>query len=85
MSRKCDPQVLGFKYAAVRSESDWRLKFNRFSFSDGSLVAVGEELTDHVEHGVTEANYVRRVSRQPNREFMESKCSTIDRLFLRKR
>ena len=31
------------------------LQFDRFNFSDESLVVIREERTDHVEHGVTEA------------------------------
>jgi hypothetical protein len=32
-----------------------QLQFDRFNVSDESLVVVGPERTDHVEHGVTEA------------------------------
>ena len=39
-----------------------RLQFDRFNFGDESLVVVGEERTDHVEHGVTEATNVHNVS-----------------------
>jgi hypothetical protein len=38
------------------------LQFDRFNFSDESLVVLGEERTDHVEHGVTEATDVHDVS-----------------------
>jgi hypothetical protein len=54
--------VLSFKYTAVGPESNSRLQFDRFNFSDESLVVVGEERTDHVEHGVTEATDVHDVS-----------------------
>jgi hypothetical protein len=37
------------------------LKFDRFDFSDESLVVVGQERTDHVEHGVTEATISPRI------------------------
>jgi hypothetical protein len=47
--------------------SDWTgvqfaLQFDRFNFSDESLVVVSQERTDHVEHGVTEATDVHNVS-----------------------
>jgi hypothetical protein len=32
-----------------------QLSFDRFNFSNESLAVVGEECTDRVEHGVTEA------------------------------
>jgi hypothetical protein len=38
------------------------LQFDRLNFGDESLVVVGEERTDHVEHGVTEATDVHDVS-----------------------
>ena len=60
-SRKCDPRVLSFKYTAVGPESNASLQFDRFDFSDESLVIVGEERADHVEHGVTEATDVHDV------------------------
>ena len=53
---------VGFKYIAVGPESNSRLQFDRFNISDESLVVVGEERTDHVEHGVTEATNVHDVS-----------------------
>jgi hypothetical protein len=61
-SQKCDPRVLSFKYIAVGPESNPRLQFDRINFSDESLVIVGEERTDHIEHGVTEATDVHDVS-----------------------
>ena len=39
-----------------------RLQFHRFHFSDELLVVVGEERTDHVEHGITQATDVHNVS-----------------------
>ena len=39
-----------------------RLQFDRFNFSDESLVVVGQKTTNHVEHGVTEATDVQDVS-----------------------
>ena len=54
--------MLSFKYIAVEPESNSRLQFNRFNFSDESLVVVGKERTDHVAHGVTEATDVHDVS-----------------------
>jgi hypothetical protein len=39
-SRKCDPQVLSFKYAAVGTESKSHFQFDHFNFSDESLVVV---------------------------------------------
>ena len=39
-----------------------QLQFDRFHFSDESLVVVGQERTDHVEHGVTEATDIHDVS-----------------------
>ena len=56
------PAGVSFKYTAVGPESNSRLQFDRFNFSDESLVVVGEERTDHVEHGVTEATNVHNVS-----------------------
>ena len=38
------------------------LQFDRFDFGDESLVVVGQERADHVEHGVTEATDVHDVS-----------------------
>jgi hypothetical protein len=38
------------------------LQFHRFHFSDESLVVVGQEPADHVEHGVTEATNFENVS-----------------------
>ena len=61
-SQKCDPRVLSFKYTAVGPESNTRLQFDRFNFSDESLVIVRKERTNHVEHGVTEATDVHDVS-----------------------
>ncbi len=58
---RSDPRVFGVKYTAVGPESNSRLQFDRFNFSDESLVVVGEERTDHVEHGVTEASDVQNV------------------------
>ena len=54
--------MLSFKYTATGPESNSRLQFDRFDFSDESLVVVSEERTDHVEHGVTEATDVHNVS-----------------------
>jgi hypothetical protein len=54
--------VLSFKYIEVGPESNARLQFDRFDFSDESLVVVGEERTDTSEHGVTEATDVHDVS-----------------------
>ena len=51
-----------FKYTAVGPESNSRLQFDRFNFSEESMLVVGEELTDHVEHGVTEATDIENVS-----------------------
>ncbi len=51
-----------FKYTAVGPESNSRLQFDRFNFSDESLVVVRQERTDHVEHGVTEATDVQNVN-----------------------
>jgi len=51
-----------FKYTAIRLESNLRYQFDRFNFSDESLVVVGEERTDHVEHVVTEATVIENVS-----------------------
>jgi hypothetical protein len=51
----------GFKYKAVGPQSDSRLQFDRFDFGDESLVVVGQERTDHVEHGVTEATDVHDI------------------------
>ncbi len=56
------PRVLSFKYTAIGPESNSRLQFDRFDFSDESLVVVRQERTDHVEHGVTEATDVHDVS-----------------------
>ena len=39
-----------------------QLQFDRFHFSDESLVIVRKERTNHVEHGVTEATDVHDVS-----------------------
>ena len=61
-SWNADPRVSGFKYTAVGPESNPRLQFDRFHFSDESLVVVGEKRTDHVEYGVTEATDVHNVS-----------------------
>jgi hypothetical protein len=44
-----------------------KLQLDRFDFSDESLVVVGEERTDHVEHGVTEATDVQRGSKAKSR------------------
>ncbi len=60
-SQKCDPRVLSFKYTAVGTLPNTRLQFDRFNFSDESLVVVGKERTDHIEHGVTEATDVHDV------------------------
>jgi|GEM_PF-4073271 len=49
-SQKCDPRVFSFKYIAVGPESNLRLQFDRFNFSDESLVVIGKERTDYVEH-----------------------------------
>ena len=54
--------MFAFKYTAVGLESNPRLQFDRFNFSDESLVVVGEERTDHVEYCVTEATDVDDVS-----------------------
>ena len=54
--------MLSFKFTPVGPESNSRLQFDRFDFSDESLVVVGEKRTDHVEHGVTEATDVHDVS-----------------------
>jgi hypothetical protein len=54
--------MLGFKYTAIGPESKPLLQFDRFDFSDESLVVVRQERTDHVEHGVTEATDVHDVS-----------------------
>ena len=56
------PAGVQFQYTAVGPESNSRLQFDRFNFVDESLVVVGEERTDHVEHGVTEATDVHDVS-----------------------
>ena len=61
-SRKFDPRVLSFKYTADGPESNPRLQFDRFDFSDESLVIVRKERTDHIEYGVTEATDVHDVS-----------------------
>ena len=61
-SRKFDPRVLSFHCTAIGPESNPRLQFDRFNFRDESLVVVGEERTDHVEHGVTEATDIHNVS-----------------------
>jgi hypothetical protein len=39
-SRKFDPRVLSFKYSAVGPQPNSRLQFDRFNFSDESLVVV---------------------------------------------
>ena len=61
-NRKADPRVLSFKYTAIGPEPKSRLQFDRFDFIDESLLVVGEERTDHIEHGVTEATDVHDVS-----------------------
>ena len=38
------------------------IQFDRFNFSDESLIVVCEKRTDHVEYGVTEATDVHDVS-----------------------
>jgi hypothetical protein len=38
------------------------LQFNRLDVNDESMVVVGEERSDHVAHGVTEASDVHGVS-----------------------
>ncbi len=48
--------MLSFKYTAIGPESNLRLQFDRFDFSDESLVVVGKERADHVEHGVTDTD-----------------------------
>jgi hypothetical protein len=45
-----------------QQQPDARLQFDRFNFCDESLVVLGEERTDHVEHGVTEATDVQNVN-----------------------
>ena len=59
---RSDPRVFGGKYTAVVPKSNSRLQFDCFNFSDESLVVVGEERTDHVEHGVAKAADVHDVS-----------------------
>lgn len=61
-SRKDDPRMLSFKYTAIGPEPNSRLQFDRFHLSDESLVAVGEECADHMEHRVTEAADIHDVS-----------------------
>ncbi len=60
-SRKRATRVLSFKYAAVGPLPNSRLQFNRLNFSNESLAVVGKERTDHVEHGLTEANDIENV------------------------
>lgn len=50
-------------------ESNEGLKFDRFNFSDKSLVIVGEKRTDHCEPGVTVATDVHngQLARRPER------------------
>lgn len=60
-SRKFDPRVLSFNCTAIGPESNPLLEFDRFDISDESLVVVGQERTDHVEHGVTEATDIENV------------------------
>ena len=54
--------MLGFNYTAIGPESNTRLRFDRFNFSDESLVVISQERADHVEHGVTEATDIENVS-----------------------
>ena len=56
------PAGVDFKYTAIGPESNPRLQIDRFNFSDESLVVVGQERTDHVEHSVTEATDIENVS-----------------------
>lgn len=58
--------MLSIKYSATGPETESRLQFDRYSFSDESRVVVGEERTDHVEHGVTEATDVHNASSLTN-------------------
>ncbi len=53
---------VAFKCAAIGPESNSRLQFDRFNFSDESLVVVGQERADHIKHGVTEATDVQNIS-----------------------
>lgn len=52
-SRKFAPRVLSFNYTATRPESKSRFRFDRFNFSEESLVAIRQERIDHVERGAT--------------------------------
>jgi hypothetical protein len=54
--------VVSFQPANDRQDSYPTLQFDRFDFSDESLVVVCEERTDHIAHGVTEATDVHDVS-----------------------
>jgi hypothetical protein len=56
------PAGVAVKYTAVGPASNVGLQVHRFNFSDESLVVVGEERTDHIEYGVTEATDVDDVS-----------------------
>jgi hypothetical protein len=76
--------MLSFEYTAIGPESKSRLQFDRFNFSDESLVAVGEERTDHVEHGVTEATDDQNVSGR-TKLFWYSFDSGKDKLAVRER
>jgi len=56
------PVGVEVKYTAVWTGVQIALQFNRFNFSDESLVVILQERTDHVEHGVTEATDVHDIS-----------------------
>lgn len=59
-SRKCDPRVLKFQVYSSWTGVQLALQFDRFDFSNESLVVVVR--TDQVEHGETEATDVHDVS-----------------------
>lgn len=44
-------RVLNFTYAATGPESKSRFRFDRFNFSEESLVAIRQERINHVEQG----------------------------------
>lgn len=63
-TREPERRPAGVEYEVYRSWTvvQTRLQFDRFNLSDESLVVVGKERTDHVEHGITEATDIHDVS-----------------------